>query len=68
MRAGAAAASELVAAAILRGTDNGLSFTLVAPDTIDGYYAVIGDGTRLYTQIANTGNAASGLHSYIELE
>jgi hypothetical protein len=40
---------------ILRSTDNGLTFTLVGPKTQDGYYAIIGDGTTLFTQAGNTG-------------
>lgn len=40
---------------ILRSTDNAQTFTKVGPQTNDGYYAVIGDGQRMYTQAANTG-------------
>jgi hypothetical protein len=50
---------------ILRSTDNGLSFTLVGPQTQDGYYAVIGDGNTLYTQPANTGGNTTGPQPYI---
>jgi hypothetical protein len=40
---------------VLRSTDNGLTFTAVAPTTSDGYYAIIGDGNKLYTNEGNTG-------------
>jgi hypothetical protein len=36
----------------------------VGPSTQDGYNAVVGDGTNLYIQPANTGLATSGAHSY----
>ena len=51
--------------ALLRSTDNGASWTTVTPvaGTPDGYNAVIGDGTTLYAQPANTG-AANSPHSY----
>jgi hypothetical protein len=45
---------------ILRSRDNGLTFTAVAPQTSDGYYAVIGDGNVLYTQFGNTGGNGGG--------
>jgi hypothetical protein len=45
---------------VLRSTDNGLTFTSVAPSTSDGYYAVIGDGNFLYTQLGNTGGNGTG--------
>jgi hypothetical protein len=50
---------------IMRSTDNGLSWTLVGPNTIDGYYQVMGDGDSMYAQPANTGSAASGSHTYL---
>jgi hypothetical protein len=36
----------------------------VGPETPDGYNSVIGDGTYLYIQPANTGLASSGAHTY----
>jgi hypothetical protein len=55
---------------ILRSTNNGASWTRVGPaNTPDGYMSVIGDGVRLYTQRANTGNAISApLPYYTSLE
>jgi hypothetical protein len=50
---------------VLRSTDNGLTFTEVAPRTGDGYYAIIGDGHKLYTQLGNTGQSGSGPSSYV---
>jgi photosystem II stability/assembly factor-like uncharacterized protein len=50
---------------ILRSTDNGATFTLVAPNTGDGYYAVMGDGNQLYAQLANTGSHGGSPASYI---
>ena len=49
---------------LLRSTDGGASWTAVGPNTPDGYNAVIGDGTTLYAQPANTGASSSGLHPY----
>src|SRR5262249_43449100 len=49
---------------LLRSTDNGVSWTAVGPHTSDGYNAIIGDGTSLYAQPANTGSSATGSHSY----
>jgi photosystem II stability/assembly factor-like uncharacterized protein len=46
---------------ILRSTDNGLTFTAVAPHTGDGYYAIVGDGNKLYTQLGNTGGNGTGV-------
>jgi hypothetical protein len=48
----------------LRSTDNGLSFTTVAPSG-DGYYAIIGDGKRLYTQLGNTGSRGGTPQPYV---
>ncbi len=51
---------------ILRSTDNGLTFTLVAPHTSDGYYAIVGDGNTMYSQLGNTGANGTGAdQSYI---
>jgi photosystem II stability/assembly factor-like uncharacterized protein len=51
---------------ILRSTDNGVSFTPVAPHTGDGYYAIVGDGNNLYSQQGNTGGNGTGMdQSYI---
>jgi hypothetical protein len=50
---------------VLRSTDNGLTFTKVAPYTGDGYYAIIGDGNMLYTQLANTGSHGGAPASYV---
>jgi photosystem II stability/assembly factor-like uncharacterized protein len=45
---------------ILRSDDYGKTFQLVAPKTGDGYYAIIGDGNFLYTQLGNTGANGTG--------
>lgn len=45
---------------LLRSTDDGRTWTAVAPTGSDGYNAVIGDGTYLYTQEANTGSNTAG--------
>jgi photosystem II stability/assembly factor-like uncharacterized protein len=50
---------------ILRSADNGLTFTLVGPHTQDGYYAIIGDGNNLYTQLGNTGGNTVGDQPYL---
>jgi photosystem II stability/assembly factor-like uncharacterized protein len=50
---------------ILRSTDNGLTFSLVGPQTGNGYYAIIGDGTYLYAQLANTGSHPGGPEPYV---
>jgi photosystem II stability/assembly factor-like uncharacterized protein len=50
---------------ILKSLDDGLSFTLVGPQTQDGYYAVIGDGSRLYAQSANGGDNTVGPQPYV---
>jgi photosystem II stability/assembly factor-like uncharacterized protein len=50
---------------IMRSTDNGASFTLVGPKFGDGYYQVIGDGTNLFAQEANTGANSAGPQPYI---
>jgi photosystem II stability/assembly factor-like uncharacterized protein len=51
---------------LLRSTDNGQTFETVAPHTSDGYYAVVGDGNFLYTQLGNTGGNGTGKdQSYI---
>jgi photosystem II stability/assembly factor-like uncharacterized protein len=51
---------------ILRSVDNGKHFDLVGPKTGDGYYAIIGDGKRMYAQVANTGqNGTNTAQSYI---
>jgi hypothetical protein len=50
---------------VLRSTDNGLTFTEVAPHTSDGYYAIISDGDKLYTQLGNTGKSTVGPSSYM---
>lgn len=52
--------------ALMRSTDDGRSWTAVAPTGHDGYNAVIGDGTYLYAQEANTaGNTAGSPQPYI---
>ena len=49
----------------LRSTDNGRTWTAVGPpNTRDGYNAIIGDGTYLYAQSANTGASTTGPHPY----
>lgn len=50
---------------ILRSEDDGATFELVGPPTSDGYYAVIGDGTTLYAQLANTGGNTTGPQPYV---
>jgi hypothetical protein len=49
---------------LLRSVDDGASWTAVGPETSDGYHAVIGDGTYLYAQPANTGAATVGPNPY----
>jgi hypothetical protein len=46
---------------VLRSTDNAKTFTQVAPNTGDGYYAIVGDGKHMYTQAGNTGGNGSGM-------
>jgi photosystem II stability/assembly factor-like uncharacterized protein len=50
---------------IMRSTDNGASWSLVGPRFGDGYYKVIGDGTNLYAQEANTGGNSAGPQPYV---
>ena len=50
---------------MLRSTDNGASWTPVGPTTQDGFNGIIGDGTTLYAQRANTGFATTGDQSYV---
>jgi photosystem II stability/assembly factor-like uncharacterized protein len=50
---------------ILRSSDNGVSWKLVGPSFSDGYYKVIGDGTSLYAQEADTGGNSAGPQPYI---
>jgi len=50
---------------LLRSTNNGDSWTQVGVSNQDGYNAVIGDGTTLYAQSANTGSNTTGLNHYI---
>jgi hypothetical protein len=50
---------------IMRSTDNGVTWTLVGPKFQDGYYTVIGDGTNLYAQEANTGGNSVGPQTYV---
>jgi photosystem II stability/assembly factor-like uncharacterized protein len=49
---------------ILRSEDNGQTFTMVGPQTSDGYYAIIGDGSRLYTARGNTGDSTGAADTY----
>jgi chitodextrinase len=49
---------------LLRSTTSGASWTSVGPTDADGYNAVIGDGTTLYAQTANTGTSSTGNHPY----
>ena len=44
---------------LLRSTNDGESWTEVGFHSSDGYYAVIGDGTNLWSQPANTGFATA---------
>lgn len=47
--------------AILRSADQGATWAVVLANSApDGFEAVIGDGTYLYTRTANTGNANGG--------
>jgi photosystem II stability/assembly factor-like uncharacterized protein len=50
---------------ILRSTDNGETFDLVAPNTQDGYYAIVGDGNFMYTARANTGDSTGAEDTYL---
>ena len=50
---------------ILRSTDNGLTFTNVGPSIRDGFYAIVGDGSYLYTCLANTGGDTVGKTPYL---
>lgn len=50
---------------ILRSEDDGMTFELVGPSTSDGYYSIVGDGTRLYAQLANTGGNTSGPQPFV---
>lgn len=49
---------------LLRSTDNGRSWHAVGEPTRDGYYAVVGDGTYLYAQPANSGTNSTGPSPY----
>lgn len=51
-------------AQILRSTDNGKTFTLVGPSTQDGYYAIVGDGTTMFTARGNTGGSTGDQGGY----
>lgn len=49
---------------IARSTDNGVTWTEVGPSSQDGYNAVIGDGTCIFIQPANTGGNTTGPQPY----
>lgn len=50
---------------VLRSTDNGVTWSDAgAPHNQDGYNAIIGDGTYLYAQTANTGASSVGTQPY----
>ena len=49
---------------ILRSEDDGQTFAMVGPQTSDGYYAIIGDGSRLYTARGNTGDSSNAEDTY----
>jgi hypothetical protein len=50
---------------LLRSADNGKTWSDAgAPSNSDGYNAVIGDGTRMYVQSANTGKNTTGPQTY----
>ena len=49
---------------ILRSTDQGVTWLRVGPTTPDGFNGIVGDGTTLYAQRANTGTATTGMQSY----
>lgn len=49
---------------ILRGTDNGNTWTPVGPQSPDGYYQIIGDGNVLYALASNTGSATGAPGPY----
>lgn len=55
---------------LIRSADNGRTWTDAgAPSNADGYNAVIGDGTRMFVQSANTGTNTTGpLPYYTSLE
>jgi hypothetical protein len=40
---------------VMRSTDNGASWSPTIPSVQDGYYSIVSDGTRMYTQSGNTG-------------
>jgi photosystem II stability/assembly factor-like uncharacterized protein len=46
--------------ALIRSTDDGLTWAAVAQTNYDGYNAVIGDGAYIYAQEANTGGNTAG--------
>ncbi|HWB74409.1 MAG TPA: hypothetical protein VG755_05630 [Nannocystaceae bacterium] len=50
---------------ILRSEDDGMTFELVGPSTSDGYYSIVGDGTRLYAQLGNTGGNTTGPQPFV---
>jgi hypothetical protein len=50
---------------VLRSTDNGKTWADAgAPSNQDGYNTIIGDGTRLYAQSANTGTNTTGPQTF----
>ena len=53
---------------MLRSSDWGETFELVAPQTQDGYYAIQGDGNFMYTARANTGSSTGPEDGYLVSE
>jgi photosystem II stability/assembly factor-like uncharacterized protein len=49
---------------LLRSTDSGATWTAVGPRTQEGFFGIVGDGTYLYTQRANTGLATTPNQPY----
>jgi photosystem II stability/assembly factor-like uncharacterized protein len=50
---------------LIRSVDDGLTWLDAgAPSNQDGYHAIIGDGTYLYAQSANTGGSTVGSQTY----
>ena len=50
---------------ILRSTTTDKRSRSWDPKSQDGYYAIIGDGTNMYTQLANTGGNTIGDQPYL---
>lgn len=53
---------------LLRSTDNGRTWKVTGPAGSSPYMGVIGDGRRLYTQPASTGDTTTRQHFYVAPE